>query len=95
MSMPAATLTPEQLQRIARALADPNRYEMLRQIYASTEMTCGGVASQVPISAATCSHHLRELENADLIKVTKDGRFKLLTPRREVWRAYLANLRQL
>jgi DNA-binding transcriptional ArsR family regulator len=94
--MPTEKLTPEQFQRITRALTDPTRYEMLRRIYASKEcFNCGDACSELPISAATGSHHLRELEIADLVRVKKDGRYKLLTPRREIWKAYLAQLRQI
>lgn len=68
---------------------------MLRRIFACESLTCGGVAAELPISAATGSHHLRELEIADLIRVTKDGRFRVLEPRRDVWRAYLSQLKKL
>ena len=94
--MAKVNLTPEQFQRITRALSDPTRYEILRRIYASTEtMNCGCSCSGLPISPGTASHHLRELEIADLIRVVRDGRFKLLTPRREIWQAYLSQLNQL
>jgi ArsR family transcriptional regulator len=94
--MPKSTLTPEQFQRITRALSDPTRYEMLRRIYASQEpINCGETCSSLPITPGTASHHLRELEIADLIEVAKDGRFKLLTPRRQIWQAYLAQLTKL
>jgi ArsR family transcriptional regulator len=93
--MPVA-LTPGQLQRIAKALADPTRYEMMRRIFASTaEMNCTACVKYLPITAATGSHHLRELELAGLVSVAKDGRFKILTPRRDIWRAYLAQLRRI
>ncbi len=102
--MPPITLTPGQFNRIAKALADPTRYEMLRRIFAQTsaqssgqpgEMNCGACLGDLPISPATGSHHLRELELAGLIAVAKDGRFKILTPRRDIWRAYLAQLRSI
>lgn len=94
--MSTATLTSEQFQRITRALSDPTRYEILRRIYASTDtMNCGATCCGLPISAGTASHHLRELEIADLIQVARDGRFKILTPRREIWQAYLNQLHQL
>ncbi len=94
--MPTETLTPEQFQRITRALGDPMRYEILRRIYASKEnLNCGEACFEMPISAATVSHHLKELEVADLIRVAKDGRYKLLTPRRDVWKAYLGKLREI
>jgi ArsR family transcriptional regulator len=94
--MTGTILTSEQFQRIARALSDPTRYEMMRRIYAATDtMNCGCTCIGLPISAATASHHLRELEIADLIQVAKDGRYKLLTPKREVWQAYLSQLGQI
>ena len=88
-------LTSEQFQRIGRAVSDANRWEMLRLIFSQPEVTCGDVTAGLPITAGTASHHLKELETAELVTVTKCGRFKKLTPRRDVWRAYLAQLREL
>ena len=95
--MPPVTLTAEQFQRISRALSDPMRYEILRRIFSANcdGINCGGAVHDMTISAATGSHHLRELELAELISVAKEGRFKRLTPRRDVWKAYLAKLRQI
>ncbi len=93
--MTKVELTPEQFQRIGRAISDPNRWEMMRQIFAEPETTCGAVAATLPITAGTASHHLRELEIADLVTVTKCGRYKKLAPRRDIWKAYLAQLRAL
>ena len=93
--MAPITLTAEQFQRISRALADATRYEMLRRIYAEDDLTCGVVCDELPVTAGTASHHFRELEEAELVKVTKFGRYKKLTARRDVWQAYLAQLRQL
>ena len=88
-------LTAEQFQRIGRAVSDANRWEMLRCIFAQPEVTCGDVAANLPITAGTASHHLKELEQAELVTVSKCGRFKKLTPRRDVWQAYLGQLKQL
>ena len=88
-------LTAEQFQRIGRAVSDANRWEMLRLIFSRPELTCGDVAAGLPITAGTTSHHLRELELAELVAVEKCGRFKKLTPRRDVWLAYLAQLQEL
>ena len=88
-------LSPDHFQRIARASSDPNRWEMLRLIYNEPDMHCGKVSSALPITAGTASHHLHELELAELVCITKCGRFKKLAPNRDVWRAYLAHLRAL
>jgi ArsR family transcriptional regulator len=88
-------LTPQQFQRIARAIADPHRFEMLRKIHSTPNMSCADSCAEMTISPATISHHLKDLENAELIRVTRDGRYKLLEPRKDVWRAYLAELKKL
>jgi len=88
-------LSPQQFQRISRALADPHRFAMLRKIHATPNMTCADSCADLTISPATVSHHLKDLENAELIRVTKDGRYKLLEPRKDIWQAYLAELKSL
>lgn len=92
---PRIQLTAQQFQRIARAIADPHRYEMLRRIHSTPNMSCSDSCSEMTISPATISHHLKDLENAELIRVTRDGRFKLLEPRKDIWQAYLAELKKL
>ena len=93
--MPKLTLTPEQFQRITRAIDEPIRFDMLRHIYSCTTLSCGDMTTALGINPGTASHHLRALEDADLVRVEKVGRYKKLSPRRDVWRAYLAELQQI
>jgi ArsR family transcriptional regulator len=95
MSKARKQLTDEQMQTIARALADPRRFAILQQVARHDATACGSLAEQKILSPATISHHLKELTDAGLIEVQRDGRCASLTLQREVWNAYLAQLAKL
>jgi ArsR family transcriptional regulator len=89
-------LDDRQFTLIGKALADPKRYEMLQKIAASDEApTCSSLCDSVKLAPATVSHHLKELENAGLVNIERDGKFAHLTLRRDVWKSYLKRLSTL
>jgi ArsR family transcriptional regulator len=81
-----------QFQRIAKALADPRRFEILEVIAASGEMCCGEVGDCFSVAQATVSHHLKELTDAGLIETRAEGQFKFLRARPEVMAEYVEQL---
>jgi ArsR family transcriptional regulator len=84
-----------QFQRIAKALADPRRLEILEIISAlgeSENLCCGAVVDKFPVAQATISHHLRELADASLIETRAEGQFKRLRAKPEVLSDYLDEL---
>jgi DNA-binding transcriptional ArsR family regulator len=89
-------LDDRQFALISKALADPKRFEMLEKIGESKEApTCSCVREWLGIAPATVSHHLKELENAGLVNVERDGKFAHITLRRDVLKAYLQRLEKL
>lgn len=85
----------KRFHRITKALADPRRYELLKKIARCDELACSHVRSELPISAATLSHHVKQLTNAGLIDVRKEAKFVHMKLKRKVLNEYLAQLARL
>lgn len=90
------SLSENQMFLIAKALADPRRYEILKQIGAGNGvMSCSDIRGRQPVSAATLSHHVRELETAGLITIVRKGKFADLVLRSDALGAYVDHLRKI
>jgi ArsR family transcriptional regulator len=85
-------LSAIRVHAISRALSDPRRFEIARHIAAQPSTACTDLRASFPITAATLSHHLKELESCGLIKVTRCGKFMNVEFQKPVWQAYLAEL---
>jgi ArsR family transcriptional regulator, arsenate/arsenite/antimonite-responsive transcriptional repressor len=81
---------------ILKALADPKRFELLERIAkASCPLACAVVRPALAISPATLSHHMKELEAAGLIEISREGKFHFLSLRPGVLEALIATLAAL
>jgi ArsR family transcriptional regulator, arsenate/arsenite/antimonite-responsive transcriptional repressor len=81
---------------ILKALADPRRFELLESIARSQcPLSCGQARTALPISAATLSHHIKELETAGIIAIRREGKFHYMSLRPGVLQALAANLSTL
>jgi ArsR family transcriptional regulator len=101
LEQPPETTRPARLTRARRilllkALADPRRFELLEKIAkANCPLGCAQARAALPISAATLSHHIKELETAGLIEVRREGKFHFLSLRPGVLDALASNLAAL
>ena len=81
----------EALQRVAKALADPQRVEILRQA-SRGELRCTDLMERFAIAQPTISHHLKELTSAGLLARRKEGKFAFYRFVPEVLEAYTRQL---
>jgi DNA-binding HxlR family transcriptional regulator len=58
-------LTEKDIERISAAVAEPRRFKILKDLAAwPGTMSCSTIIDKHGVSAATISHHLKELEDA-------------------------------
>lgn len=69
----------EPFVKIAKALADPTRHQMLRELRAAGELTCSDVCERFALSQPTISHHIKTLQESGLIRIRKQGQFHVLS----------------
>jgi ArsR family transcriptional regulator, arsenate/arsenite/antimonite-responsive transcriptional repressor len=89
-------LDERQIASIARALADPRRVAILREVgEAKVSCPCCQLLESQTVTAATLSHHMKELETAGLIDVIREGKTARYILRRDTLAAYLKDLAKI
>ena len=86
----------KRFQKVARALADPRRFDIFRTIATNQAggICSGSVCETVEVAQATVSHHLKELTEADLITPHSKGQFKFFTANHETMGEYITELQK-
>lgn len=78
MSTSVSDLTDRKVVKIARALADPTRTRMLREIRKAGELNCSQVLERFDLSQPTISHHIKILAEAGLVVCRKAGPYHVM-----------------
>ncbi|MBL7793913.1 MAG: winged helix-turn-helix transcriptional regulator [Saprospiraceae bacterium] len=63
----------QELADLAKALAHPARIAILKELARRKSCICGEIVEVLPLAQSTVSQHLKELQQAGLIKGTIDG----------------------
>lgn len=90
----AATSGPPAAE-VFKALSDPIRWDIVRQMAAVDELACSVLEETLPVSKPTISYHTKILIQAGLVEVRKDGRNLYYVLRRDALRQLVAEIWQI
>ncbi len=88
-------MSAAQFHRVAKALSEPRRFEILEMIAVNPELSCGEIVEQFTVSQATISHHIKELVNAGLVEPRREGQYCYYRICPEVLADYISELQRL
>ncbi|HEY0277597.1 MAG TPA: helix-turn-helix domain-containing protein [Solirubrobacterales bacterium] len=75
-----------------RALGDPVRIEMVRQVDAESGILCTELYDRLGLPSSTGSYHLRQLREAGVTRSSAAGTTRIVTLRREDLESRFAGL---
>ena len=69
----ASSVNPEELAKLAWAIAHPARVKILSILLARSTCVCGELVNAMPLAQSTVSQHLKILKEAGLVQGEIDG----------------------
>ncbi len=88
------SISSKKIVKIAKALADENRYKVFKTIADKGEIVCKDITDLFNLSQPTISHHLKILIESDLIEVRKDGKWSYFSVKKVTINSYLFSIKQ-
>ena len=82
------------LEDVLKALGDPVRLEIVRQMASSDEVACTTLEKTLHVTKPTISYHIKVLFHADLVAIRKEGRFYFYSLRKEALDAHIPGFAQ-
>ena len=72
-------MTDDQLVRVLKALGEPSRFRMMREIAEAGELNCSELGEKFPLSQPAVSHHLKILTDAGVLRVRGEGQHRYVS----------------
>lgn len=87
----------KQFEKISKALADPNRLMILKEIKKKKQncLYCVDLYDKTSLAQPSVSHHIKLLSEANLITAVKEGRNMKYALNNEVFDEYITYLENL
>jgi len=86
-------MNAKKAERISKALGDPYRLKILEAVKSQSGwLQCGAVLDMIDLAQSTISHHIKQLTDAELLIVEKDGRNVRYQLNQEVFADYISYL---
>jgi ArsR family transcriptional regulator, arsenate/arsenite/antimonite-responsive transcriptional repressor len=83
-------LSLKNVEKISKALGDPYRLKIMQAINKQQDwMQCTCIVEMLDLAQSTVSHHIKQLVEADLLIVEKDGRNIRYLVNNDVFGAYI------
>ncbi len=82
----------KQIVKIAKALADENRFKIFTTISERGEIACKEITSKFNLTQPTISHHLKVLLESGLIDFRKEGQWSFFFVNKNVLDKYVSSL---
>ncbi|AXG74959.1 ArsR family transcriptional regulator [Flavobacterium arcticum] len=83
------------IERISKALSDPNRLKILQEVKRNNWMQCADICEIINLAQPSISHHIKQLTDAELLLSEKEGRCIKYTINEEVITEYIDFLKSL
>lgn len=79
----------DRVVKISKALADNNRYKILKLIAQNKEICCMEILKKSHLSQPGVSHHLKVLLESELVSVRREGQYGYFSFNKKVFDDYL------
>ncbi len=85
----------QQIERVAKALADETRLKIFEHIASQEQVCCSALVALRGVTPATVSHHLKILSEAGLVECRREGQFVLNRANPEIVEEFTKSVKAL